>query len=281
MFLNGVCGDVYGAPIEMMPHECIIEKYGLIDRYIENTNNNTLQYSWTDDTQMTISVIDCIKNENEITNENIFKYYLKYFEPSRKFSRNIYNMFLNYYETGNIIISDRISNGGLMRVSPLIKIYDSKNIEKLVTIIHYPTHLNELSIKVSIVYLNILNYLYISDCTLKEFIEYLKTQELKNLEYILLNIDNDEFELANYAIGLDGILCYETLLCALIAFIKNFDNPKLIIQKAITYGGDTDTIGSIAGQLSGIRFGNDALNEEWLEKIDNLEYIKNISSFFN
>jgi ADP-ribosyl-[dinitrogen reductase] hydrolase len=190
-------------------------------------------------------------------------------------------MFLNYYETGNIIISDRISNGGLMRVSPLIKIYDSKNIEKLVTIIHYPTHLNELSIKVSIVYLNILNYLYISDCTLKEFIEYLKTQELKNLEYILLNIDNDEFELANYAIGLDGILCYETLLCALIAFIKNFDNPKLIIQKAITYGGDTDTIGSIAGQLSGIRFGNDALNEEWLEKIDNLEYIKNISSFFN
>lgn len=72
MFLNGVCGDVYGAPITMMAHEIIMQRYGLIDRYIEDTNNNTIKYSWTDDTQMTISVIDCINNENEITNENIF-----------------------------------------------------------------------------------------------------------------------------------------------------------------------------------------------------------------
>lgn len=68
-------------------------------------------------------------------------------------------MFYNYYETENIRISDKISNGGLMRVSPLIKIYNNTiNIEELVRILHYLIHLNELSIKVSITYINILNY---------------------------------------------------------------------------------------------------------------------------
>ena len=280
MFLSGVCGDVYGAPIEMMPHEIIMKKYGIIDRYIDDSNIIP-KYWWTDDTQMTISVIECLDlHKQNFTNNDIFQFYLKHFEPSRKFSKNTYNMFFNYFETGKILVSDRISNGGLMRVSPLIMIYDESKLEEFVKIIHYPTHINAESIQVSVLYLNILNYLYTSECSEQMLIEFLKDKELINLEYILINIDKNEFELADYAIDLDGILCHQTLLCALISLIKNFNNPVKIVQKAITYGGDTDTIGSIAGQMAGIRFGVHAINEEWLHKIDNIEYILNVSKLF-
>ena len=59
----------------------------------------------------------------------------------------------------------------------------------------------------------------------------------------------------DHVIGLDGILCWETLSCAIVALMKNIDNSKQILPKAITYGGDCDTIGAIAGQMSGILFG--------------------------
>lgn len=40
------------------------------------------------------------------------------------------------------------------------------------------------------------------------------------------------------------------------------------IIDAVMLGGDTDTIGTVAGAVAGARFGADALPERWLQAID-------------
>ena len=79
----------------------------------------------------------------------------------------------------------------------------------------------------------------------------------------------------NVLIGLDGILCWESLSVALWCLIKNIDiiDKKTILAKGIFYGGDTDTIGSIIGQMTGLLFRSDAINKNWLENIENINSI--------
>jgi len=45
-------------------------------------------------------------------------------------------------------------------------------------------------------------------------------------------------------------------------------DPEAAIVTAVNRGGDTDTIGAIAGAVAGARFGATALPEQWLDAID-------------
>lgn len=87
------------------------------------------------------------------------------------------------------------------------------------------------------------------------------------------NIDGDEYLVLDELIGLDGVLSYEALSVALWCLLKNIDNPSQILAKGIFYGGDCDTIGSLIGQMSGLLFGDIAVNTLWLENVENITNI--------
>lgn len=44
--------------------------------------------------------------------------------------------------------------------------------------------------------------------------------------------------------------------------------------KAVNLGGDTDTIGAIAGGLAGLYYGYDSIPEEWLDTVQRRECIE-------
>lgn len=299
MILNGVIGDVYGAPIEMMPYEVIHDKYGkMMIEYIITDKIIERKYTYTDDSEMTLAVIDFLSNYNSNMNVNdIMKFYIKYFEPFRGYSENTFNMFMNYISNDTYEISTRISNGGIMRIAPVILYYKKFNIDdnellNLIKIIHHPTHVNEEAIHTSYIYIKILiefDKLYNkSNYNLQDEIKKIiiniydiaKYNIKSKLEYIINNYDIDEYEGLDNLIGYDGILCYETLSVALWCVIKNIHiEPHKILSKGIFYGGDCDTIGSIIGQLTGILFGQKSINQDWLKNIDISLFIKNIKKF--
>jgi ADP-ribosylglycohydrolase len=292
MILNGIIGDVYGAPLEMMPHENIHEKYGkIMKEYIQTEKVIDRLYSYTDDTEMTLAVlnfiIDIKNNKITLTNENMLSYFIKYYEPSRGYSRNVNKLFLNYIETNQISISNSKGNGGLMRVSPIsliCKYNEDLKILNYVTIIHYPTHIDDEAIQVSYLYVKILlkfKELYeikekkpLILIFIKELYE-IATNNIKNLLKIIIdNYDLDnEYDMLYDFLDLDGVLCYQTLATALWCIVKNLDNPEKILAKGIFYGGDCDTIGAIIGQMSGILFGEISVNKDWLINIENLDKI--------
>ena len=50
------------------------------------------------------------------------------------------------------------------------------------------------------------------------------------------------------------------------------------IVSAVNRGGDTDTVGAIAGAVAGARFGSDSLPERWLSELNNREELEDLAS---
>lgn len=319
MIVNGAIGDQYGAPIEMMPCEAILAKYGkTIDVYLETAKIAGKPYTYTDDTQMTISVIHLltehkIEDLSALTETQLMDHHIKYFEPSRGYSLSTYNIMLAYLIDKTIKIPDqnahKTTNGGLMRVSPVVvrsleiqsgdPSEDRELIMKMVHAVHYPTHLNQITVHTSYIFIKFLRFLYniedesehrksvyglqshiveyIKDHLIPECKENEKLSEMLNI--IVVSIGMDEYEVMdNNLIGLDGIECYETLSCGIWGLLNHLNTPDTILSHVITYGGDCDTIAGITGQMAGILFGSDAIRSTWFETLENKEMLINIST---
>jgi ADP-ribosylglycohydrolase len=181
-----------------------------------------------------------------------------------------------------------------MRVSPLVipcLYYNDQEIKRLVELIHYPTHLHKEAISTSVIYIKLLIFLFglaIDDISTIVLLDYIENVMIKDseflpdlsykLKYIVNNINENEYDVMDELIGLDGIDCTETLSCALWCVIKNLHQPSKILSRVITYGGDTDTISSITGQISGILFCKDAINLSWLETLENKDMLTDLIS---
>lgn len=58
----------------------------------------------------------------------------------------------------------------------------------------------------------------------------------------------------------------EAVPCAIFAFLHNCKSEfSELIAYAICLGGDTDTIGSMAGAIGGAYFGLEAIPQEWID----------------
>lgn len=50
------------------------------------------------------------------------------------------------------------------------------------------------------------------------------------------------------------------------------------IVDAVMMGGDTDTIGAVAGAVAGARFGRDGLTERWLEPLSARDELETLAA---
>jgi len=50
------------------------------------------------------------------------------------------------------------------------------------------------------------------------------------------------------------------------------------IVEAVMMGGDTDTLGAVAGAVAGARFGIESLPERWLETVDQTAELKQLGA---
>ena len=69
----------------------------------------------------------------------------------------------------------------------------------------------------------------------------------------------------------------DTLEAALWA-VGTTDSFKAAILKAVNLGGDSDTIGAVAGQLAGARYGLACIPVDWRQKLVKFEKILEISN---
>lgn len=71
-----------------------------------------------------------------------------------------------------------------------------------------------------------------------------------------------------------GIEAANSVPCALYAFLRFGDDYLKTIRYCLTLGGDTDTIGAMAGALSGASVGIDGLPDEFLKRLEAREEIE-------
>ncbi|WP_099950031.1 ADP-ribosylglycohydrolase family protein [Ezakiella peruensis] len=265
-------GDAMGATTEFMSAEEIKIKYGRVDDLIGGGWLDLKVGETTDDTAMTIGVIDALMSVFKSGDE--FKKYcadnfLAWFETGPKDVGNQCQIALVKYKmTGDYIDEDKdaLGNGSLMRALPCAflpvdvwslvtdrppadepSLVDGRSLMNAcppVDLAFYLnllqgeiTHRNKTCADILTTYTKIIRH-FISGENYK-----LKSQELLKPSGYIINTYNNAKHFANLPVA-DAII------------------------GAVNHGGDADTIAAITGSMAGARDGYHSIPKEWIDKLD-------------
>ena len=300
---NGIIGlaigDAMGVPIEFYDREQLMANpttemtgYG---------SHNVPKGSWSDDTSMTLCLIDAINNSKDINLDDIAGNFVKWFEDGKYTpSGNRFDVggtcaaaIMNFERGTKAVesgLGDEMSNGNgsLMRIAPLIyycysKKLDETEIYNIVKNVSSITHRHEISIMGCFIYV-LFGIELLKNKSLQEAYEKIKTSNYsmfsidciskynRILEENIRDYDLKEISSSGYVVD---------TLEATFWTLFTTDSYDLAIIKAINLGSDTDTVGACVGGLAGIYYGLDKINIKWKQELLKYEYIEEMCNTFN
>ena len=242
--------------------------------------------TWSDDSSMTIATMASIINVRGIDYEAIMGEFCEWLFNEKYVQ---YRVFDYGNTTGSALYKSRggtpalecggtgdrdNGNGSLMRILPLAFIpdIDYETIENVSAL----THAHKRSKIACVFYIEIAKSMLESEgLTIDEhiktatdkIIEYYKGDEELNHFKRIFNDELDDIDTINS--GGYVIDTFESVVYCL----KNTDNYRDAVLKAVNLGKDTDTVGAICGGLAGIYYGYDDIPEEWIWTIYKKNYI--------
>ncbi len=75
----------------------------------------------------------------------------------------------------------------------------------------------------------------------------------------------------------NGVEAFNSVPAAIYCFLRHPFSFKEAIVEAVSLGGDTDTIASMTGALSGAWLGMESIPSEWVNKLENKDYIRDLA----
>lgn len=248
--LGAIIGDVAGSNYEVLEVRHL-KKYHIPRSYEERikildkgTPLFTKESTSTDDSVLTCAIYDAIKNGNCEYEKYLREYGLREINMGQdsygrsRFGKGFVEWLQGYYQ------GTSYGNGSAMRISPIGFLFntidDIKKNSRLATI---PSHNHEESLKASeSVALAI--FLLRSGKTKEEVINYIKNN------YYDLNFDLETLQSVNTFSSKASITVPQAFY--IFSISDSFEDS---IRKAISIGGDSDTIAAIVGSLSESYYG--------------------------
>ena len=257
-------------------------------------SHNVPKGTWSDDTSMTLALIDAINRTGEIVPEDIANNFIRWIEDG-EFTADgkVFDvgrtclMAIRNYES-NIAKPEECGedgefsngNGSLMRISPLIfycyyKNMNNEEIYECVKTVSSITHKHEISVMGCYIYV-LFGIELLKGCSLYE-----AYNVIKNIDYHFFSencksrydrIINDEI----YRCSMDDIRSKGYVVDTLEATLWCLMNTEYFddaVIKAINLGDDTDTVGACVGALAGICYGEESINKDWKEGLQNFKEI--------
>jgi len=279
-----VIGDALGVPVEFKYRESL--KIDPVTKMEGYGTYNMPPGTWSDDSSMTIATIASIVNKNEIDYDDIMKEFLEWIENGKytqyqdTFDYGITTLhgIMNYkngidaIKCGGTDERDN-GNGSLMRILPLAFIpdIDYETIENISGLTH-----GHLRSKIACVfYIEIAKSMLENNLTIDEHIKlagnkikehYKDSGELHHFKRIFNDELNDEDSISSKGYV---ITTFESVIYSL----KNTDNFRDAVLKAVNLGRDTDTVGAICGGLAGIFYGFDSIPIDWINEIPKIDEV--------
>lgn len=213
---------------------------------------------FSDDTILTIAILDAILNDNDYE-----KYLRKYGKDFLDYKPNYKPYFKSIFSPGYIKwleenkIGNSIGNGAMMRISPIGYLFNTEEeIIKNTYEATIPSHNSKEAIECASIVALIIFYAR-NGVSKKEILNKLK-----------LNLIYKDYEKFNCT-------CYETINNCLYALFSS-NNFEESIKTVISHGGDTDTNACIVGSMAEALYGIDKnLIELAQDKIPN-KFVKKL-----
>ena len=307
IWLNGimgvVVGDALGCPVQFESREEVarhpvtgMRGYGTF---------NLPEGSWTDDSSLTIALLESIGRVGEIDLDDIMGNFMKWlydgeFTPygeSYDIGRGTMQAINRYKKNRKAKKCGgdeewNNGNGSLMRIMPAClycSVMESSGMysdRDAIDVIHSVGGLTHAHIRSNIacgLYFFMAKYILFREGSLQERIQEGLTQgfafyksylaDKENLHYYDRLKDLEAFK----SLPADKIKSTGYVVDALEAAVWSLittDSFDQALLKAVNLGDDTDTVGAIAGGLAGLYYGYDSIPEEWLSAIKRREWIE-------
>jgi poly(ADP-ribose) glycohydrolase ARH3 len=278
--LGTFLGDALGEPLEGWSHRAIYGRFGLLDSMLADEGR------YTDDTQMMIGLLETLLEKGAFDPAVCARKFQENFDPTRGYGRRIFGVMerirqgLSWDQVG----TDSFGNGGAMRVAPIGCFYyhdlEAINANALLSarITHnHPEGLAGAVAQATAVGLALQYSLSHEPIAPEKFLDTITAQVrgidqgfAESMEGIKSVPRASVLEViqaiaARYKLSLRAI---ESVPAAIGAFLLT-DSFKDAVVLAVNLGGDTDTIGAMAGAIAGAYYGYAQIPEEWLGSVEN------------
>lgn len=282
-FLGLAIGDAMGAPVAFKSRRT----FEPVTKFRTDEKFDLPEGAWTDDTAMALCLSESLCADPEIDPTDLLDRFCDWAENGKNTStgvcvgvdENTLRALENYRRKGDLRAAatnqKSDGNGSIMRLAPVVLRHwrNSKAAQKLAIKQSRITHHSDISAAASDYLAGILSKLIAGE----NWNDALKVENSMQWPRELVIISSrgwrrkaeDEIKSTGHVI--------DTLEAALWA-VGTTDSFKAAILKAVNLGGDADTIGAVAGQLAGARYGLACIPDDWRQKLVKFEKILEISN---
>lgn len=286
--LGTFVGDALGAPVEGWSAERIQQEHGRLDKMLPDRGGPGF---YTDDTQLTIALAEAILEAGGIEAETIAERMLDLHDPRRGYGAGTTRVFQQWREGVGVDKASRrifdeglFGNGGSMRVASVAAAYhhDLASLREAARRSCKVTHAHPLGVVGAQLQARAVAEAIRSDPSsvrstpLMDRIRSGADWELddgtyaRSLDEVEELLEREERpgprEVAN-RLGNDS-RAFASVPTALYSVLSRVESFEEALVDAIAVGGDTDTIGAMAGAIAGGLHGVEAVPDRWFDQLE-------------
>lgn len=262
---------------------------------VEDAARTSPQLRFTDDTQMTLGVLRSLVEAEDFDGEDMAKHFAQDFDPSRGYGPSTASILTKIKSGERWDMPARLAmggegsfgNGAAMRVAPVGLLYhqDLTKVRQVAEASSRITHTHPLGVEGAALHalaVALAVQMGPEEFSAADFLKRLAalTKEetyLKKLKKIeeMLGKKTSPADVAR-ELG-NGIEAQNSVPAAIHSFLAAGGEFKGTVLGAIGLGGDTDTIGAMAGAIAGAFQGVGEIPSEWLEKLESREELEDLA----
>lgn len=296
-FLGSMLGVALGDSIGEAMFD-IGEEQSDVDEYlVESFISLIPTLSYTDDTHMTIGVAESLIACQGFEGAHMAQRFISNYhdEPWRGYASGPPTVF-EMIETGeswnkasaHIFPGGSFGNGAAMRVAPIGLYFWDRHAELTETVYHASriTHAHVLGIEgatlqamaVALAVNENPTQILDKQSFISQLLSFTVQEEfydkISKFDELLENPDDKKNVIAQLGHGVEA---FNSVPVAIFAFLANCQSFASTIAYAVSLGGDTDTITSMAGAISGAYLGINAIPVGWYRTLENREYLLSLA----
>jgi ADP-ribosyl-[dinitrogen reductase] hydrolase len=292
--LGLACGDALGRPVEFKSADEIQAEHGEVTEMLAYGTHGQPAGTITDDTEMALRIADSLVERRGFDPADIGERFVEWLE-SDPFDIGLMTrdalLHLRqgtpWNEAGAEVWEQRpegsnAGNGSVMRCAPHALAFRNFNAEL--------THVSRLSSAIThadprcqwgCVFLNrtLANLIHDVDSPLESALQqaYRAPDELRTALQRVQEIQTAESERTEFECELSTTGYVVDSLQAGLYYGLTAESVEHAVTRSVNEGGDTDTVGAIAGAVAGARFGVNSIPERWRAEIEDADRITHLA----
>lgn len=287
VLLGLACGDALGRPVEFNSPAQVSRKYGTLTDMVGNGTWGQPPGTVTDDTDQAMCIARSLVAEQSFNPADIAERFVAWYDSGPFDIGNMTRKSLKALKDGQSWENagqqvweqspegQNAGNGSVMRCPPLAISYASDwdwlvDVSRQSSLI---THADpRCTYGCAVLNLTIASLLRDGETPLQDALEFLADEapaELISALSPLADGDTPSLQTSGYVIHSLQTGLHDGL---------SADSAEDAIVTTVNRGGDTDTIGAIAGAVAGARFGAESLPERWLSEIDERDELESMAT---